>query len=222
MVRLAVLILALSLPGCGFLRNLPKPAPAAAQEEQGPNLVQMVLDNTLALATKDEETGVYENFCSGVAVDGTFLTADHCIADEETFHVLYRGEYHPGLVVVRWQERDLAVIEAIGAKAKGTLEVSPWEPEYGMMTVWAGYPLGEPTLRVFTGIVAAPVNVTYEHWFDVDGQFIPGNSGGPIVDEKGRVIGILSASAIISIIMPQLIDIGHGVRPEYIRQILNP
>lgn len=218
----ALLLALVLVSGCGgFFKSLNAPQQPEQQEEEKVDLVRLVLDNTLALATKEGD--VYSPFCSGVAVDGTFLTASHCLAlaDDEELHVKYRGNWFRAVGVRDWPEKDLAVIEVLGAKTENTLEVSPWEPQYGMRVVWSGYPMGEHTLRLFAGIVAAPKNLRVDHYFDVDGQIIPGNSGGPFVDERGRVLGIVSASAVAAMLVPQLIDIGHGVRPEFIRTILS-
>lgn len=218
----AILLLALSLSACGLFQ-FPKPQPPPEPEV---DLVGKVLSNTVALRMTHPETGEVSAYCSGVAVDGIFVTANHCIEIIDTemfagfkFDVLFRGESHPVAVVVSWPEVDLAVIDAVGARARDTLEVSPWEPDYGVKIAWAGYPLGFGP-HIFHGFVSNPQDPELEFLFTVDGQFIPGTSGGPVVDEQGRLIGIVSSSAMAVVVLPQLIDIGYAVRPEYIREIL--
>lgn len=212
---LALLLVALS--GCGLFR-LPPPA---TPEPEAPKVdpVARAVKNTIALAVKDGET--YDLFCSGVAVDGTFLTAEHCTKPGEEFFVLFRGRWYPGALVASDPEHDLAVIDAVGAKVKDSLEVSPWEPEYGMFIVFLGFPLGDPHLHFSAARVSAPVDSSDGYLFDVDGQFLPGNSGGPVLDERGRLIGIVSSTyALPGFPVPQFLPIGHAVRPEYIREIL--
>jgi S1-C subfamily serine protease len=204
----------LLLGGCGLFANLNQQAPPPVAEPPRVT-VNDVLRNTVALVGAD---GI---FCSGVAVQGIILTAYHCVDSGKAFEIFFDGKPYKGVPVLGWETYDLAIVDAVGAQMKDTLEVSPWEPEYGMKIVWTGFPLGDPTKRVFHGIVAAPQNVEVPAYFDIDGQVIPGNSGGPVVDEKGRLIGIVSATSLFLFGVPQIVDIGHAVRPEYIRKILN-
>lgn len=213
---IAALLIVLS-SGCGLFKFQPPTAP----EPEGPDPVALAVENTVAIGNEAEDI-----FCSGVAVEGTFLTAAHCVmedgkVDESPFRVRFRGKWYPGVVVTVWPEKDLAIIDAAGAKTRKTLEVSPWEPAYGMFVVYLGFPLGDPHLHLFDGRVSAPVDSHQGYLFDVDGQFIPGNSGGPVLDERGRLLGIVSSTtALPGFPIPQFLPIGHAVRPEFIREIL--
>lgn len=224
-----IAILALSLNGCGLFKGLFQPPAPAPVPEPDVDVIGLVLSNTAALVVEmPPGSGELEVFCTAVAVEGTFVTADHCIeplsaAANNTplrWFVRFRGNDYRAVIVTRWKERDLAIIDAIGARANKTLEVSDWNAELGARVAWSGFPLGDTSVHLFSGAVSNPVDSLDESFYNVDGQFIPGNSGGPVVDEKGRLIGIVSATASVLGLSPHPIDIGRAVRPEYIRELL--
>jgi S1-C subfamily serine protease len=70
------------------------------------------------------------------------------------------------------------------------------EPVLGAKLIWTGYPLG---LDFMMGLGIAG-NPNYQtpmlgegYWLAVYGQFIPGNSGGPVFNGKGELVGIVSS-----------------------------
>lgn len=208
-----IILAALLLPGCVAARAL-------APTEVPLDKVEVLLDNTIALGVVNEKNE-WSVFCSGVAVEGTFLTAHHCLEDEEPFSVRFRGEWYTGAVVAIWPERDLAVIDAVGARTRGTLRVSSLEPTSGDAVTWAGHPLGNGQAHIFTGVVSVPVTLGMDTFFAIHGQIIPGESGGPVVDEFGLLLGISSSTmALPGMMFPQLLPVGRAVRPHYIRTIL--
>ena len=206
------ILLSVLLSGCGLFKNLPSPQPQKVEEPKV-DLIALAVDNTLGIIYN----GVIE--CTGTAVEGTFLTALHCIQDEGEFQISYRGKTYKGILVSIFEEADLAVVDAIGAPTKNTLEMSPWEPIRGMKVVWLGYPL-DYNLQLFAGHVSS-VEGPKSTQFDIAGPVIPGTSGGPVLDEKGRLIGIISAfMAINGIPHPQVLPVGHIILPQYIRTML--
>lgn len=102
-------------------------------------------------------------------------------------------------------EQDLAVLQVTGAKdlpkpldVTGAAEVSETTPVYSL-----GFPFGEalsttkgnPSLTVGRATVSS---LRRDERGDVvfiqlDGNLNPGNSGGPVVDGKGRLIGVATA-----------------------------
>jgi len=69
-----------------------------------------------------------------------------------------------------------------------------------------GFPLGSRTQadRVNASVVRGNVRRAFENMFQVDASLHGGNSGGPVIDARGKVIGIVSAVAM---------DFSHGLVP---------
>ncbi len=69
-----------------------------------------------------------------------------------------------------------------------------------------GFPLGSRTQAdtVNASVVRGNVRRAFENMFQIDASLHGGNSGGPVIDARGKVIGIVSAVAM---------DFSHGLVP---------
>lgn len=67
-----------------------------------------------------------------------------------------------------------------------------------------GFPLGSRTQvdTINTSVVRGSVRRAFENMFQIDASLHGGNSGGPVIDTRGKVIGIVSAVAV---------DYSHGI-----------
>lgn len=78
------------------------------------------------------------------------------------------------------------------ARKRGTKDLKRLAPIMAL-----GFPLGrnsqEDTINV--SVTRGHVRRTFENFFQVDSSIYKGNSGGPIIDEHGQVVGIVSAVA---------------------------
>jgi S1-C subfamily serine protease len=159
---------------------------------------------------------------SGTVVDGRglVLTNDHVVQGASKIQVtlsilgqvpaglqvLRRGSGDTpaivaarGVIVAAAPSRDLAVIRVpvTGLRAIGNTNVGP--PPVGSRIVAIGFALGENgPPSVTSGIVSATRRAfsiggtTYGDLIQTDAAINEGNSGGPLVDMAGRVVGINS------------------------------
>jgi S1-C subfamily serine protease len=100
--------------------------------------------------------------------------------------------------------------------------------ELGESLLVAGYPYGEvfsDTIKVTTGIVSAILGIGDDSaQFQLDAAVQPGNSGGPIYDENGNIVGVVvaqlnkmkMAKTIGS--MPE--NVNFGIKASTVRQFL--
>ena len=137
---------------------------------------------------------------SGVIVseDGRILTNNHVIEGADSIRVkLSDGTEHTAAVVGADPEPDLAVlkIDASGLTA-ARIGVSP-SLLPGDWVVAVGSPFGLDH-TVTAGVVSATGRAdvglnTFEDFIQTDAAVNPGNSGGPLINLKGEVVGINSA-----------------------------
>jgi serine protease Do/serine protease DegQ len=152
---------------------------------------------------------------SGVVVsqDGYILTNNHVVADaDELTVVLSDGRKFPAKVVGADPKTDIAVvkIEATGLPAVTFADSD--KLRVGDVVFAVGNPLGVGE-TVTMGIVSAKSRnvgiledvAGYEDFIQTDAAINMGNSGGALIDAKGRFVGINSA-----IVSPSRGNIGIG------------
>ncbi len=133
---------------------------------------------------------------SGViwASDGVIVTNAHVASGPRAEIVLADGRRFEGRVERRDEGRDLALlrIDASGLPAAAVRD--PNDLRVGEVVVAVGHPLGIPN-AVSMGIVHAPFGDRSRRFVQADVRLAPGNSGGPLADTAGRVVGINSMVA---------------------------
>jgi serine protease Do len=130
---------------------------------------------------------------SGViwAGDGAIVTNAHVASRPVAEVVLSDGRRFAARVERRDVARDLALlrIDATGLPAVPTRD--PSEIRVGEVLVAVGHPLGIPNALTM-GIAHAAVTEGSRRFVQADLRLAPGNSGGPLADVLGRVVGINS------------------------------
>lgn len=126
---------------------------------------------------------------------GIILTNAHVVSRSSPRVSLPDGREYPAQVLRREVEIDLAVlkIEADGLPAAPL--AAPGELRIGELVLAIGHPWGQPgfvTLGVLAaqGMARTPGPRGMVPILRTDAQLAPGNSGGPLVNAAGKVIGI--------------------------------
>jgi serine protease Do len=127
--------------------------------------------------------------------DGRIVTNSHVARTSQADVVLWDGRRLPARLVSRDTRRDLAVLKTAetGLPAATPGDSDALRP--GELVIAIGSPLGFAG-ALSTGVVhsiGAIPGMGRERWIGAGVRLAPGNSGGPLADAEGRVVGINTA-----------------------------
>ncbi|MFZ2176909.1 MAG: S1C family serine protease [Rhodococcus sp. (in: high G+C Gram-positive bacteria)] len=133
-----------------------------------------------------------------ISPDGYALTNNHVVTGAGTLKVWRGGDQSKTLnarIVGSSECLDLAVVKLDGTDlpfiANREEDISTADEVYA-----AGFPLGDPTFTMTKGIVSKADTAadtpwaSLDHVIEHDARIRSGNSGGPLVDPEGRLVGI--------------------------------
>ena len=138
---------------------------------------------------------------SGAAIawtdGGLFVTSAHVIRSPRMTVVTPEGRRVPGELVWQDRRRDVALVRAPGARMPQIRTADPSAMRPGSLVLAIGHPFGLVD-AVSTGVLQSvgelPLDLDFEggrlRWVQADVRLGPGNSGGPLADTDGRVIGV--------------------------------
>ena len=126
--------------------------------------------------------------------DGTIVTNAHVVAGCGRVEVTGVGD---AKVLIEDDGLDLALLRVNGARELKPAALAADDPMLGEDVFAFGYPLPQALgteLGFSRGSVSAMVGLQAEPTqFRMTASVQPGNSGGPLVDEEGRVVGVVTA-----------------------------
>lgn len=158
----------------------------------GSNLIKRCIESTVTIVTND-------GFGSGVIIseDGKILTNEHVINGASTIEVIFNNGLRLDAEVVRKDRYyDVALLQITVGKGYKPLPLAIGENigyEVGDDVMAIGTPvaidLGQTVSR---GIVSGNRKHEERLFIQTDVSVSPGNSGGPLINKDGRVIGIVT------------------------------
>ncbi|MEM1179578.1 MAG: trypsin-like peptidase domain-containing protein [Acidobacteriota bacterium] len=163
-----------------------------------------------------------------ISADGLVVTNHHVIEDAEELVVFLNGREYPAEIQGDDPATDIALLKIEPEEPLAYLQLADSETvRVGDWVMAIGSPL-QLNNSVSVGVVSAmgrSINITpdasLENFIQTDAAINFGNSGGPLVDLRGRVIGVATAinfgaenigfavpSSTLESILPQLRDSG--------------
>lgn len=130
---------------------------------------------------------------SGVLIssDGYILTNEHVVGTAQTVRVRWSDGFETtGTVERSDKRRDVALVKT-SPRGRDPLGISRGMPALGSPVFAIGTPL-EPNLQntITRGVVSGTRIIDGFNFIQSDTPVTHGNSGGPLLDEKGAVVGI--------------------------------
>ena len=128
-----------------------------------------------------------------ITSDGYFITNYHVIDGVEEVVVIYGDKVYKADVVAKSKDKDLALLKTEG-HFKTVRIYEGGTCSIGQTIFAVGYPnidIQGLDAKVTKGIISSKTGIGgNEDLYQMDAAIQPGNSGGPVADEDGRVVGV--------------------------------
>ena len=170
---------------------------ATGLERSLPAVVQVTTLGLSAGPTTGETEPTPVSSGSGVIIDaanGIIVTNNHVIEDGQKFRVdMTDGRLVDATLIGADKATDIAVLQI---NASGLSQVETVDSDTlrtGDLAFAVGYPLGLDqtlTMGVISGLGRSGMGDAVEDYIQTDAAVNSGNSGGPLLDSRGRLIGI--------------------------------
>jgi S1-C subfamily serine protease len=182
-------------------------------------------DKPINYFSDSDNKGKGQGTCFLISAEGYFVTNNHCIEGAKEINVRglnndFTVKYEVKVVGTD-PSNDLALLKLVSKEIKLTppvfgirsIGVSQAEKIYAM-----GYPkawaMGEE-IKVTDGIISSRSGVNNDiSKFQISAAVNAGNSGGPLIDESGNVIGVIYAKSTIAE------SAGYAIKASYLETFL--
>ena len=166
------------------------------------------------IATRFFRIWFWYGFVSGFAVtsDGYVITNYHVIKGCTDVYIHDKGNSILSTLVTFDPNNDIALLKG-NFKPRSFYPISRKSSKLLMDVYVAGHPFGQDistSVKVTKGIVSSLTGIANNFSnMQIDAALQPGNSGGPIMNDKGNVIGV----AVAKLDLEKIVD-DYGVVPE--------
>ncbi len=162
-----------------------------------------------------------------VSRSGHIVSNYHVVEGCQRVKLHHEGKVFPAKVIEFDPQNDLAVLKAEFAPS-AILPLSDKQPELLQPIYAAGYPFGRAIstgVKVTRGIVSSLKGIANNFsQIQIDAALQPGNSGGPILDDRGNVVGVAVAKLDLKKtlknfgVIPE--NTNFGIKASVVRNIL--
>jgi S1-C subfamily serine protease len=207
-VLVGILVYVLVAPsGSGSSKAAAAPSTTTTTTPSPARVYQTILPSIVLVQSADTATptGTENALGSGFVIDkaGDIMTADHVVRDSTDIKVTFAdGTESTAQVVSSDPTNDIAVLQAAQPPSVIVPAVLGGGAKVGDATYSVGNPLGlnaSFTAGVISGldrtVTLADGDGTLQGAIQFDAAVNPGSSGGPLLNQKGQVIGVVTGLA---------------------------
>ncbi len=163
---------------------------------------------------------------------GLIATNAHVVADAKTIVVSLSNDVgnftYKAKIVLNDSKNDVALIQIDDEKFKG-LSFLPYgiseKADIGEKAFTIGYPLNDimgTNYKVNDGIISAKSGINDDvRYYQISVPLQPGNSGGPLFNKDGNVIGITSAKLSSKAVGTLIENVNYAVKATYLASLIN-
>ncbi|MGA2064245.1 MAG: trypsin-like peptidase domain-containing protein [Thermoguttaceae bacterium] len=172
-----------------------------------------------AQADLDQHSGTGTGTAFVVNSNGYLITCDHVVRGGTKFTVKLGDATHVAKVLQTDRESDLALLQISTSGLTALPLGDSQKVELAQEVRVVGYPLSDvlgSSIKITSGSVAGVVDHDGQRLFQVDAAVNPGNSGGPVVNSRGEVVGVASAK----LAGVEISNVGFAVPVEKVRALL--
>lgn len=155
-------------------------------------IYETVLPSTVTL---DVENAAGQHFVGSAFLavgEGLAVTAWHVVHDARRVEARFADHRRVAVagLVDRNEELDLALIK-LETEARPRITLSPRTPRIGSRIYVVGAPRGLD-FSISEGLISQIRSVDKVRYYQVSCPISPGDSGGPVLNERGEVVGVMS------------------------------
>jgi S1-C subfamily serine protease len=167
-----------------------------------------------------------------LTVDGIIATNSHVIEDAERIEITFTNELgshtYKSKLLLNDTKNDVALLQIDDIKFKGFTNI-PFgvseNSEVGSKAFTIGYPLNDimgSNFKVTDGIISAKSGIGDDiRYYQISVPLQPGNSGGPLFNKEGNVIGITTARLNGQAAGTKVENVNYAIKSSYLLNLYN-
>ena len=167
-----------------------------------------------------------------LTTDGVIATNAHVVENAESIKIQISNEIgnfeYNAKVLLTDSKNDVALLKIEDANFKG-LSAIPYslieKAEIGEKAFTIGYPLNDvmgTNYKVTDGIVSSVSGIDDDmRYYQISVPLQPGNSGGPLFNSKGDIIGITSARLNSKAVGTEVQNVNYAIKISYLLNLYN-
>jgi hypothetical protein len=167
-----------------------------------------------------------------ITTGGIIATNAHVVEDASNIEVIISNELgtftYKGKILLVDTKNDVALLKIDDEKFKGLTSI-PYgiteNSDVGSKVFTIGYPLNDvmgSNYKVTDGIISSKTGIADDvRYYQISVPLQPGNSGGPLFNKEGNVIGITSARLNSKAVGTQIENVNYAIKSSYLLNLYN-